>query len=622
MARVFTVIFGKSRRTSRATASPTRSSSSPAWSLWLYVSRARPRPRRKPGRQHASSSRRCTSRACSRRSRRSCPALVDLAISLACWCSSSSVIALGVPSAGDPDAPVWLARRASRSRSRSGPGLAALNVLYRDVRYALPFLLQLWLFASPVVFPSSLLEAHADGAVRAEPDGRRASTASAGRWSTAPRRRPRPASRWRPGSCLLVGGVRLLPARRAPDGRPDLMDARRRGSKASASATGSGGRGRGYDTLREPLARGSGRDGSRRGARVLGACATSSSTSKSGEVRRAHRAATAPGKTTLLKLLARITEPTAGRGADARSRRRAARGRDRLPSRADRPRERLPQRRGPRHVAPRHRAAFDEIVDVRRRRALPRHAAQALLHRHVPAARLRGRGARRAADILVVDEVLAVGDAEFQRKCLGKMSELRPAGPHGPVRQPRPRRRRRRCARRVDLARSGRDTSGGRAGRCRRSSTWPPCKRAHGPLDVELPPATVRRARARHDRRCGRSRPRREARRADPLRIRIDLSLRERLPGLDLAILIDDERQVRLIDETYSDTAPTTTWDPGDHTLTVTLPGLFPAGSYTLTVWAGTERGRLLLRRGPRGSRSPPARGPAGLGRPATGRPA
>ena len=27
-------------------------------------------------------------------------------------------------------------------------------------------------------------------------------------------------------------------------------------------------------------------------------------------------------------------------------------------------------------------------------------------------------------DILVVDEVLAVGDAEFQRKCLGKMSDV------------------------------------------------------------------------------------------------------------------------------------------------------------------------------------------------------
>ena len=36
----------------------------------------------------------------------------------------------------------------------SGVGiwLAALNVKYRDVRYALPFLIQIWLFASPVIY--------------------------------------------------------------------------------------------------------------------------------------------------------------------------------------------------------------------------------------------------------------------------------------------------------------------------------------------------------------------------------------------------------------------------------------------------------------------------------------
>ena len=32
------------------------------------------------------------------------------------------------------------------------------------------------------------------------------------------------------------------------------------------------------------------------------------------------------------------------------------------------------------------------------------------------------------ADILLVDEVLAVGDAEFQKKCLGKMSDLAHSG--------------------------------------------------------------------------------------------------------------------------------------------------------------------------------------------------
>jgi homopolymeric O-antigen transport system permease protein len=35
--------------------------------------------------------------------------------------------------------------------------LSALNVEFRDVRYTLPFLTQLWLFATPIAYPSSLL---------------------------------------------------------------------------------------------------------------------------------------------------------------------------------------------------------------------------------------------------------------------------------------------------------------------------------------------------------------------------------------------------------------------------------------------------------------------------------
>ena len=34
-----------------------------------------------------------------------------------------------------------------------GMWMSALNVKYRDVRYALPFLMQVWLFASPVIYP-------------------------------------------------------------------------------------------------------------------------------------------------------------------------------------------------------------------------------------------------------------------------------------------------------------------------------------------------------------------------------------------------------------------------------------------------------------------------------------
>ncbi|HEU4477784.1 MAG TPA: ABC transporter permease [Pyrinomonadaceae bacterium] len=39
-----------------------------------------------------------------------------------------------------------------------GTWMSALNVKYRDVRFALPFLIQLWLFVSSVILPSSSLE--------------------------------------------------------------------------------------------------------------------------------------------------------------------------------------------------------------------------------------------------------------------------------------------------------------------------------------------------------------------------------------------------------------------------------------------------------------------------------
>jgi lipopolysaccharide transport system permease protein len=39
-----------------------------------------------------------------------------------------------------------------------GLWLSALNVEYRDVRYVVPFLMQFWMYATPIVYPSSLLK--------------------------------------------------------------------------------------------------------------------------------------------------------------------------------------------------------------------------------------------------------------------------------------------------------------------------------------------------------------------------------------------------------------------------------------------------------------------------------
>jgi lipopolysaccharide transport system permease protein len=38
-----------------------------------------------------------------------------------------------------------------------GLWLSALNVKYRDIRYVLPFLIQIWMFASPVIYPTTLV---------------------------------------------------------------------------------------------------------------------------------------------------------------------------------------------------------------------------------------------------------------------------------------------------------------------------------------------------------------------------------------------------------------------------------------------------------------------------------
>ena len=61
-----------------------------------------------------------------------------------------------VPGLGLLLAPLFVALAALAALA-TGVWLAALNVRYRDVRYTVPFLTSLWLFASPVAYPASLV---------------------------------------------------------------------------------------------------------------------------------------------------------------------------------------------------------------------------------------------------------------------------------------------------------------------------------------------------------------------------------------------------------------------------------------------------------------------------------
>jgi lipopolysaccharide transport system permease protein len=84
------------------------------------------------------------------------PGLVDLAVSLVVL--GVMMAAYGVsPGLELVLLPFWVVA-AMLVLLGAGLWLSALNVRYRDVRHTLTFLVQVWFFASPVVYPSSLVE--------------------------------------------------------------------------------------------------------------------------------------------------------------------------------------------------------------------------------------------------------------------------------------------------------------------------------------------------------------------------------------------------------------------------------------------------------------------------------
>ena len=140
------------------------------------------------------------------------------------------------------------------------------------------------------------------------------------------------------------------------------------------------------------------------------------------------------GKSTLLKILSRITEPTEGR----------AELRGRVGSLLEVGTGFHPELTGRENIylsgaiLGMRRAEiarkFDEIVDfaeVEKFVDTPvKHYSSGMYMRLAFAV-----AAHLETEILLVDEVLAVGDAAFQKQCLGKMGDVAAAGSHGLVRQ-------------------------------------------------------------------------------------------------------------------------------------------------------------------------------------------
>jgi len=190
--------------------------------------------------------------------------------------------------------------------------------------------------------------------------------------------------------------------------------------------------------------------------------------------------------------------------------------------------------------------------------------------------------------IVVVDEILAVADAEFQRRCLGKMAEIGGAErtvlfvSHdlGAVA--------RLCPRVVWIDR-GQVRADGLAAEVieqyvaatSAQNTRVDLRGSEGRIVQLVEAATV-------DALGAEAGPVR----GDPLRIQVSFALLEEVRGLDLSVWIEDRWGHRLIDESWADRTggvPVEDFSPGEYTVVLSIPPVLPAGQYVTGVWFGTE---------------------------------
>ena len=310
--------------------------------------------------------------------------------------------------------------------------LSALNAQFRDVRHVMPFVIQFWLFCTPVLYPSSRgsfsLEARAAGdqpdvgrgrrgpVVRARPPAPVVVVVDLGRRDRVRARRV----------ALLFSTGREDLGRSAVDERSGHQSHRARQAvpdRPSRSPTSSSRRWR-----RRSRGGSSGWPGRGRPASpsCSGRCATSASRSAAGDVVGliGHNGA---GKSTLLKILSRITDPAQGDAEIEGT----------VGSLLEVGTGFHPELTGRENIylngaiLGMKRAEitrrFDEIVAFAEIEAF----LDTPVKKYSSGMYLRlafAVAAHLQPDILIVDEVLAVGDVAFQRKCLGKMGDVAKQG--------------------------------------------------------------------------------------------------------------------------------------------------------------------------------------------------
>jgi ABC-type polysaccharide/polyol phosphate transport system ATPase subunit len=188
-------------------------------------------------------------------------------------------------------------------------------------------------------------------------------------------------------------------------------------------------------------------------------------------------------------------------------------------------------------------------------------------------------------EILLVDEVLAVGDMEFQQRCLGRMSEIEREGRTVLFVSHHLDSIRRLCDQAVWLD-EGRVHAVGAAPqvieRYVASTHAGEAIRAypHGPGAVSLAEVAV----------LGRDgRPQPVLPRESAFGLKIVFRVNEIVPGLDLSAVITDLEGRAILDEAWSDRRRHHRIEPGTYMARLSIPPVLNTGDYAVSIWMGSS---------------------------------
>ena len=186
-------------------------------------------------------------------------------------------------------------------------------------------------------------------------------------------------------------------------------------------------------------------------------------------------------------------------------------------------------------------------------------------------------------DVLVVDEVLAVGDAEFQRKCVGRMAEAEEEGRTVVFVSHDLETLSRICQRSLWLQAGTLRSSGPTRDIVREYLASGMSSTVSGWTSVNTGPLTVRDVRVMSaDGVTGAA-----FMRDEPLRLQVEFDLAEAVPGLDVAFYVTTYSGIRIFDESLSDEGPPRL-EPGRSCVELEVPPVLNVGEYTLGLWIGT----------------------------------